>query len=188
MHNLINFASLLVLFFTAVPRVPKLSILMQALFCAHWEHSRSTQTHQGEETQEEHNGLGTFTFVSSLIPGLVLVMPLQHYNKVFNVFSGSGFSGETGGEWAACPAAPLCCPAEGRGHGGSRYSEAARDLKGGLWGSESRGHQDGRDHKEEPLRLFADMSLSLCFLQIRHKLLWPNSVFLQGCYIWSSLY
>lgn len=42
---------------TAVPGVSKLSVFMQALFCAHWEHSRSTQTHQGEETQEEHHSM-----------------------------------------------------------------------------------------------------------------------------------
>lgn len=42
--------------FVAVPRVPKLPVFMQALFCAHREHPRSTQAHQGEETQEKHHG------------------------------------------------------------------------------------------------------------------------------------
>lgn len=69
MDKLIAFASVFVS--TAVPRVPKLSILMQALFCAHWEHTRSTQTHQREETQEEHNGMEipmVLNFVLSLVP------------------------------------------------------------------------------------------------------------------------
>lgn len=74
MHKLIDFASLFV--FTAVPRVPKLSILMQALFCAHWEHSRSTQTHQREETQEEHHGMGILYFIDAI----------HKVNKVCHIF------------------------------------------------------------------------------------------------------
>lgn len=42
--------------FAAVPRVSKLPVFMQALFRAHREHPRSTQAHQGEETQEKHHG------------------------------------------------------------------------------------------------------------------------------------
>lgn len=40
----------------AVPRVSKLPVFMQAVFGAHRKHPGSTQTHQGEETQEEHHG------------------------------------------------------------------------------------------------------------------------------------
>lgn len=43
-------------FSAAVPGISKLPVLMQALFCAHREHTRSAQTHQGEATQEEHHG------------------------------------------------------------------------------------------------------------------------------------
>lgn len=44
--------------FSAVPRVSKLPVFMQALFRAHREHPGSTQAHQGEETQEKHHGGG----------------------------------------------------------------------------------------------------------------------------------
>lgn len=161
-HKLTALASLPV--FTALPWLPKLPILMQALFCAHWEHSRSTQTHQGEETQEEHYGMATFKSVLPLIQdSRWAIWTCVNWEIRMKYFTrrGSGVSGETGGERAACAAARLCRPAEGRGRGRPGHCEAARDLRGGLWGSESRGHQDGRDHKEAPLRLYAGMSLSL---------------------------
>ena len=78
--------------FTEVHRVPKLSILMQALFGAHREHSRSTQTHQREETQEEHHGMRASKCVCCHSRALFLI------DTTYLTFSLSGVSGETGGE------------------------------------------------------------------------------------------
>lgn len=80
--------------------------------------------------------------------------------------SGSGVSGKTGGERAARSAARLRHPVEGRGRVRPRNSQAARDLGGGLWGSEGRGRQDGGDHQETPLRLYPVMSLSLVYIYL----------------------
>lgn len=107
---------------TAVPGVPKLSVLMQAVLCAHREHPGCTQTHQREEAQEKHHS--EFQLVGALWERQGRIWGLNAFVV--------GISGEAGGERAVGFAAALRHPAEGRGRGRQRSRSAAGDLRGGL--------------------------------------------------------